>query len=536
MQPHQADRGEAEAPSGAPAQLAPVLGRTVSGNLAVNLAARVWMAALQLLFTPVYVALLGPESYGLIGLYGSIVVALGFLDQALSPVLTRELARASSRPGGEPEMRDLLRTLEAITIACGIAIGAAVFLLAPVIAGDWLKYRALGPDKVEAAVRLMGLCLACQWPSLLYTGGYVGLNRQQALNRTRVIGMTVQWAGAALVLWAIAPRIELFFSWQAASFALLSAMLAAGLWRRLPGAGRRPRFDAGILSRLWRFSLGTFAIGMTSSALTQADKLIVASTVPLERFAQYSLCFMIAALVSSFVAGPAVASLFPHFTGLHAERKDAALAAEYHRWTQMLMVVILPVCGALATFPEAVLGLWLGAASPMVDGAARLMPWIALGAAFNTVMLLPFCLQMASGWTRLSLGKNLVAIAVIVPVLVTLVPRLGPIVGAWCWFALNLGYYLIEVPLMHRRLLRGELAAWWIRDTLVPGAVALAAFYAAGRIVRSMALPVAGAALAAAIAGLAVALLTALVLPFPRELMKRTARRLGGSSIGRSIP
>src|SRR5262249_44513156 len=142
------------------------------------------------------------------------------------------------------------RTLEILTTAVGVTIGAAVFLFAPIIATTWLKYRTLDPATVEWAVRLMGVGIACQWPSLLYSGGYVGLGRQGALAALRIVGLTVQWAGAAIALWAVGPRVELFFAWQIFSFALLSAMLGVHLWRLLAASPAPARFELGTVRRV----------------------------------------------------------------------------------------------------------------------------------------------------------------------------------------------------------------------------------------------------------------------------------------------
>jgi O-antigen/teichoic acid export membrane protein len=504
-------------------------GRTVSGNVITNIAARMWAACLQIVFTPVYIALLGPEAYGLISFYTVLVITLSFLDQAVSPPLIREFARLSSERDKGREMRDLLRTLEVITTLAGVIIGAGVFVFAPEIAMTWLKPGNLPHDRVEVVIRLMGLGLACQWPSFLYSGGYIGLNRQQMLTRLRIIGLSVQWGGAALALWAIGPWVELFFIWQIFSFAFLSIMLAVGLWRLLPTSPYRPLASVGNFRRIWRFSAGTFVIGFTASVLTQADKLVVSSVVPLDQFAAYSLCFMLVMLISNFIASPMASSLFPHFTQLISEGKQDVLAFEYHRWTQFLMVLLLPACGVLLVFSKPLLEVWLGGNSKMIEEMTALMPWVVLGTLFSTVTLFPFCLQIASGWTRLSAIKNFVAIAVILPILILEVPRLGPIVGAWCWFALNFGYYTLEVPIMHRRLLRGEMVSWWLRDTLLPGGIAAAFFYLVAEAVRPMALSPWASVFVAMITGFLALLLLALTLPHPRALLKQASRRFMSS-------
>jgi hypothetical protein len=40
--------------------------------------------------------------------------------------------------------------------------------------------------------------------------------------------------------------------------------------------------------------------------------------------------------------------------------------------------------------------------------------------------------------------------------------------AAGAWVLLNAGYVAFEVPIMHRRLLQGEAARWYLRDTGPP--------------------------------------------------------------------
>ena len=480
---------------------------------------------MQFVFTPVYVRLLGPEAYGLVGFYGTLLVSMIFLDQCVSPVLTRELGRLGGRGDAGPEMRNLLRSLEVVSIASGLAVGAAVFLAAPAIAGHWINAGALPRGEVTNAVRLMGLVIACQWPNNLYFSGFVGLHRQDLATRLRVTIVTVQWGGAALLLWQVAPSIELLLAWQAANFALLSALLARGLWRLMPPAAERPRFDAAKLRSVWRFAVGTLAIGLTASLLTQADKLLVSKYAPLGQFAAYSLAFTLASLISIVVAQPVGSALMPHFSRLMGDGDQPGLAREYHRWTQLVVALGVPMAGSLVVFGQPLIALWLGRGSPLIAPLLVVLPWVALGTLVNTVMMVPYVLQIAAGWTRLSVGKNVVALAIFLPALAIGVPIWGPPMGGWCWLALNAGYFLFEVPLVHRRLLKGEQWGWWGRDTLLPGAVAALLFGLSAAVSPAGQSPWWGFAQALVTAGLVLLTLLAL-LPHPRGMALDMVRRL----------
>ena len=60
-----------------------------------------------------------------------------------------------------------------------------------------------------------------------------------------------------------------------------------------------------------------------------------------------------------------------------------------------------------------------------------------------------------------------------VPALIVLTPRFGPIAAAIAWLVLNIGYITIEMTILHRRLLPGELRAWYMTDVGKPALAAV---------------------------------------------------------------
>jgi O-antigen/teichoic acid export membrane protein len=411
--------------------------------------------------------LLGPTSYGLVGFYATLTLFLIFLDQAVSPTFSREIARSANQRDANAIQR-LFRTLEIVSGGMAVTLGALVSLGAPLIAGEWLPNSGLPKSELIDAIRMMGLSLAFSWPSALYSSGFVGLQRQDLLARVRIVVATLQSVGAVVVLAKISASPLAFFAWMAITSAVMSIALRMCLVRTMTPATQPPRVDINVLRGIWRFAAGNLLIGLTTSLLTQSSGLLVAKYCTLDQLAAYTLAVTLAAQVSTILVQPVSATLMPHFARLLTQDDQDFLAREYHRWTQIFAALILPITGTFVVFGRPLLQLWLGMTSPLVDPVAALLPWIAIGTLFNTLMTPPYFLQIASGWTRLSVVKNIIAVAAVLPVLFIFVPRYGPIAAAVVWIAINVGYYLFEVPLMHRRLLRRELWRWWIIDTLLP--------------------------------------------------------------------
>jgi O-antigen/teichoic acid export membrane protein len=253
--------------------------------------------------------------------------------------------------------------------------------------------------------------------------------------------------------------------------------------------------------------------------------LLIAKYGTLNQLAAYSLAINLANQVSTILVQPISMTLMPHFARLDSQRDEVPLAHEYHRWTQIMALLVIPISGTLIVFAQPLLQVWLGASSPLVNPVSELLVLITIGTLFNTLMAPPYFLQIACGWTRLSTVKNLIALAIVLPALAIAIPLYGPVAAALCWIGVNLGYFLFEVPYMHRRLLPRELWKWWGQDTITPMAVGGAIYAAAAVLIPANISRVEALFIAAIVAALAwVALL--IVLPLARADVFRVLRLL----------
>ena len=496
----------------------------LGGNVLIGGLSRVWRLALQFAFTPIYILLLGPEAYGLVSVNATLLLLIAFLDGAVGPVVVREMGRMAGDPDSAPRMHRLLRSLEYLSVATAIGIGAVLALAAPWIAGHWLQTGSMAVEDVTLALRLMALNLALLWPSLLYGAVVLALHRQGDAFRIMAPVTLVQSAGAAAVLWWWAADIHLFLSWLAVFSGLGSLLLSRIAWRALPPAPGTARFDAALMRGVWRFAAGSFFIGITSSLLTQGDKVMMAGVLSLDAFAAYALAFFVAQNAAGVALAPISAAVHPHLAALVAAGDEARLREEYTRWSELTALMGFTLLGTLAAFPAPPLQLWLGAASPLVAPVVALLPWVLLGTLLNALFASPYMLMMAAGSVRMMASYNAVAVAVFMLALWWLAPMYGAMLGPALWVALNLSYFVLLLPRVHRHLLRGHGMAWFWQAVGRPAIVTVVVLAAA-----RMALPGTGSrwwGLAEAVAsGLLLSACLLAVLPRARADLIRLFRQ-----------
>jgi O-antigen/teichoic acid export membrane protein len=496
-----------------------------------NLVGRGWAALAGLVFVPLYIELLGVEAYGLVGFAAALQVGLSLLDVGLATTLNRELARvAADAQGGlatpseraaletAARQRDLVRTLEIIYWIAAVVIVGLVELAAPAIAQRWLHPDRLSTASVENAVRLMGITIALQFPFTLYEGGLLGIGRQVALNVILIVGATLRFGAVIAVLVWVSTTIEAFFIWQVGVGAVQTVAAGWLLWRSLPTAPDRPRFRRTLLVDVWRFAAGMAGISLTAMVLTQMDKLVVSTLLPLTEFGYYTLAASAAGILYVLFL-PLFQAVFPRFARLTASGDTRALSVLYHRSAQALAALVLPTAAVLAFFSYEIMLLWTQ--NTEVAIATRwVVTLFAIGTAITGLMNVPYALQLAAGWTKLAVYANLVAIVVLLPALVILASRYGVVGAAAVWIVLNVGYATVGIGIMHQRLLRGELGRWYVKDVGLPLVVSVAA---AGAIRLALPAPTGNPAMIAAV-GLALVatyVATATATPVGRKVLRR---------------
>jgi O-antigen/teichoic acid export membrane protein len=439
---------------------------SVRNNIIANFAGKVWAGIFSLAFVPLYIKLMGVEVYGLLGIFMSLSALLSLLDMGLSTTLSRELSRLSALENSGQESRNLVRTFEVVYWAIGIGIGIAMIALAPLLTKYWIHSASVNSEIVEQALMIMGASIAFQWPGAIYSGGLMGLQRQIVLNVIRSVTVTLQHCGAVAILLFVSPSILSFFLWQSFVGLLTTVVLAIWLWKSLPETKQQPCFDKALLAKNWRFASGIIGISLVTILLTQLDKIILSKMLTLEMFGYYMLAFNVSNALNNLIS-PIFSALFPKFTQLVASGEEKSLITLYHKGCTLLSVLVLPVAITISIFTKDILTLWLGD-TIAVQNAYQILSLLMIGTALNAVMTLPYALQLAHGWTQLAIYKNIAATVLLVPFMVWMVQIYQGIGAAWVWVILNLGYFVFEVPIMHRRLLKSEMTQWYKQDVILP--------------------------------------------------------------------
>jgi O-antigen/teichoic acid export membrane protein len=449
-----------------PAQPAVSVASRTSRNVVANYVGQVWVGAMGFAFIPMYIRYLGVEAYGLIGLFAVLQACLSLLDMGMTPALGREMARFTAGAHSPQSIRNLLHSLEIICFSLATLIALGIWTASGYLASSWLQSDQLSPNVVAQAVGIMALVIALRFCEGIYRGSLLGLQRQIYYNGVHAALTTLRHTGAAVILAWVSPTIQAFFVWQAAISFLAVAVFARAVHGALPRSAVRPRFSPTALAGVWKFATGVMGISVLTLLLTQLDKVLLSRLLSLEDFGYYALATAVAGALYMII-GPITQAVYPRLVELAAAENEGQLIPVYHQAAQFVAVVTAPAVSLVVLFAGGVVFAWSGDVV-LAQNAEPMLVALMLGTFLNGLMWVPYQCQLAHGWTSLTLKINTAAVITLVPAILLVVPRYGAVGAAWIWVALNAGYVLIAIHLMHDRLLRHEKVRWYLADTGLP--------------------------------------------------------------------
>ncbi len=411
-------------------------------NTVANMAGRLWTAALSILTVPVFVRVLGPEAYGLVGLFSILQALFAILDLGLSATVNREIARnvASGKPN--VENRALLRTLETLYWFLSAIFGTIIFLGSGWISTHWVIVTKLTASEVRLAFVIMGLSLAARWPVSLYTGVLQGLQKQVLQNAVFGAAATLRTLGALAVVFFISPTITAFLITQAIANVIEVTANMVLAWTFLSGVSReRVCFKIAVIKNTWRFALSFNAIGALGMIVSSADRLVISKYLPLEQLGYYAVASTVANAMP-LIGNSVATALFPRFAAQALNSDKSSLWKDYHGAVQVIAFFSVGFSLAAAFFSYDLLITWTHSIN-IAEQTWSTMSFLAIAGLFLSVWNPAYVLLVSHGYTKVPLWWNILALTLYTPIIFLVVPRNGIWSAAMLWMILNILYGVV---------------------------------------------------------------------------------------------
>jgi O-antigen/teichoic acid export membrane protein len=432
-------------------------------NIAANYVSQIYVTLIGIVMLPVYIKYMGAEAYGLVGFFSMLQAWFSLLDLGLTPTIGRATARFKAGALSALDFRRLFRALHILFLCIALFGFVGLYKLAPLLVEHWLKLDALSTEQASFAIQIMAACISIRWVCGLYRGVVIGGEQLVWLSGYASLIATLRFVLVLPVMgfYGYTPTVFFFYQLAVALVEIIGLHLKTN--HVLPSVHNA---SMGWSLRPIRSVLGfSLTVAFTASiwvTVTQTDKLILSSILPLSQYGYFTLAVLIAGGVM-VITGPISSAIMPRMARLQAEGKEAEVIVIYRSSTQFVSIIAGTASITLAVCARPLLWAWTGDAA-VVDNVAPTMELYAIGNGFLAVSAFPYYLQYARGNLRLHFLGSLILLCVMVPAIYFASSRYGSIGAGYSWMLVNLAFLLFWVGFVHSRLQPGLHLKWFMGD------------------------------------------------------------------------
>jgi len=434
-------------------------------NIIANFIGRFWSIFSNFLFIPLYIKLLGFESYAIISFGLVIAGIMAVLDAGLTATLSREFARSDL---SFSEKQRTFRTLE--TTYFGVT-GIAIFLVivfSNTIAISMVTSETYKPEEISLFIKIISIDIGFQLLNRFYLGGFMGLEKQVKAN-----ALQVAWGicrnGLVVITLLILPSLISFFVWQALS-TLLFALFTGFLLRKhlkskyLFGV---ERIDRNILKRNWRFAGGMLLISLVAALNTQMDKLAISKLLPIDSLGYYTLAISLSMGIIVLV-NPVSIAILPRLTHLFTGDKTTEAQVLYNRVYKIVAILVFTILSSMFFFNYELIWIWTGN-SELANKTSDFVPIIASAVSMLALATIPYNIAIANGYTKLNNIIGIVSLLITLPGYWLATDHFGAIGAAYVYCIVQIFITVIYIYLINRRFFNEKnILRLYIKPILLP--------------------------------------------------------------------
>lgn len=432
-------------------------------NSVANLVSKIWSIVSVYIFVPIYIRILGEETYGLVAFFATLQTALNLLGIGLSSTLRREFATELENN----YKYKLLRSVELIYVLIAIVICAICFFGSGIIANAWLNLSSLKGATVEKTLSLMGGSIALQLLINLYYGCLLGLEFQVRANMLQILWAMLKNVGGVILL-IFKPDIILFYTW-----AVISDIFILFFFRKtvLDKIEYKKKYlwnlkDLVIVKTIWKYALGLIIISIVALLNKQFDKIVISRLLSLTDLGAYNLGCTLGQLTTMVSSAISIA-MFANFTNNYSKGAGEELEKLFFNSNKVVALIVVCLGSFIMTFSNELLLFWTGSYeyAQIMETSGK---FIVAGTALLGLQEIPYAFLLANGNTSINVKMGVSMIPLLVGGIYFATKKYGINGTGATYFFLMLLQTTIYLTVVYRTYFKGSLFRWLFHDMIAP--------------------------------------------------------------------
>lgn len=441
-------------------------------NILANYGSRLWSIVAVYVFTPLYIKLLGIESYGVISFYAVVMGIVVLADVGIASAIDREFAKNDT----DEHKLGVLFFFEKIYAAICLLIILIIFLFSGKIAAHWLDSRSISQNDLANFICLIGIGAASQLMTIIYGGALMGLQKQVRYVAIQTLGSIIKNVAVLGILLFFRKDLYAFLGWQVVCNILMIYAFRKCVLNYFNKDILPLKYDRKTIpTAIWRYLGGMFFISLLNALNMQTDKLITSKMFTLEHFGYYSLVSVLAQS-PLLLTVPFVLSVFPYMTKTISENKKELLFPVFKRFCFLINAVVIPVVLIFILYGKSLFSFWTHGNKLEENTLEQIDTSLSLlttGYLFVAFQQLYFYFLLAEGITKYSTRQILFQIFLIIPLLVLFIKKWDMAGAAASVLIVQFLGFLYLVFVVKKKLIKGHLFNLLFSSYFIPFSVSL---------------------------------------------------------------
>jgi O-antigen/teichoic acid export membrane protein len=331
--------------------------RSVGVNTFYQIGSQIAPAIAAVVAIPILLRRLGPEAYGIVTLFSTLLIYFTMLDLGLGRAATRFIAQ-SFEAGRQEDVRRYFWSSMFLLIGAGIVVSVGSVFFVPTLVSNYLK---ISPEYSRAATQSFYL-IAMVVPLVTLTAGLRGF--LEAVGRFPFLSMVTACCGVALYFLPVVAVVA-GGSLRSVAASYVAVRLAMGLafafgcFRLKERPSLRPAFDSGAMKKMVSFGGWLSISNVIGTAMVYGDRFLLGACVGMVAVASYSMPLDVIGrmqiLITSFCA-----VLFPLLSRMDGSG-SAHFQTVYRSAAAIALSLITPLTVSLVLLSPILMKFWLRA-------------------------------------------------------------------------------------------------------------------------------------------------------------------------------
>ena len=433
-------------------------------NIIANYVGKLWSIISVFIFIPIYIKILGIESYAIINFHVVLLTIMYIADAGLTASFSKEAARSDDKK----YLGDLLISTERIYFFISLFVVVLIFLFSDIISDNLLQSESFLKSEISTYISLMGISIALQLYMSLYNGGLMGMQKQVQANGIQIVYGLFR-SGIVIIPLYFYPNLHTFFIWQIIINTFFLFFTRNRLHQYI--SIKTSKFDLFLLKNIWKFAFGMMGMSLIYALNTQIDKLVVSKMLSLKDFGYYSLATTISQI--PFIATlPVAVAILPQITRLTSESNKDNMRNLFHKYSYIIVSISSIITIILFSFTKEIMMIWVHDEG-IVNNTVVIIKILVIGGFFLSAQLMPYHLAIAHGHVKTNLKLGIINLIIIIPLLVLLTSNYGLVGASIPWLLINLIGFIVLGYIFIPKFLTKELTRWFLVDTIIPLSISI---------------------------------------------------------------